>query len=231
MAVALKERIAEEIIPEFANAKKLYKEKDFAKSLKLFEAAANKGCEETFRYLSFIEKEINKDDSKSMYWILENARIGDEYAKYLIEGYMKFGKRRFNLSDSVKLLVFKYYENIPNKTSRDFYHMGEGSGNDYEKRLEYFTEAAKSSDYYGVKSMKEIAEIYYHGDFFKGNTVPKDYSKAIYWFKKVEYLGKSSQYDYDKMVKIYTSGGYGIEKNEQLAAEYKAKYEAVKNEK
>lgn len=98
------------------------------------------------------------------------------------------------------------------------YFNGQGVTQDYSKAMEWYLKAGVGYiASYGGKSQSAIGFMYYNGQ-----GVTKDYVKAKEWFEKSFLRGKESL----KMTAtIYGKGGYGIEREKELAVKYKELYD------
>lgn len=176
---------AEELYQKGCNA---YDENDFEAAFSYYLQAAEMGnteaeCEVGFCYLN--GDGVLDDDHEAAKWFQRAAEKGNMEAQYELGEYYSFYYwKRLSMENA-----FGWYLKAADQGHLDsaykvamMYKAGTGTGQNYEKALEYFMIVANSKgDPFEnpiEKSMKEIGWLYYYGQ-----GVEKDEYTALLWFK------------------------------------------------
>lgn len=101
----------------------------------------------------------------------------------------------------------------------EMYARGHGVTQDYKEALRWFH---KSAEQYNTDAEASIGIMYYYG-----YGVEKDYKQALQWFTGPNDLNNSDALRY--IGEIYLNGGFGVEKNYEIAIKHFYRGATIKN--
>ncbi|GEA05847.1 hypothetical protein KUL42_06080 [Alteromonas sp. KUL42] len=193
-----------------------YINSDIDNAQTLFKRAAEHGSEEAKYYLARIYLYERNDRPEALKVVEELHKAGNVSGTYLL-GKMTFNGWGVEKNEAygIELIQLAAQQGSTHAFAQLGWHYMNGVGveQNYEVAKEFLEKAVSSDGLEAKYAQFNLGWMYYNG-----LGVSKDYQKAMTWFKRSEARGFK---DASSMLgKIYEEGGYGLNKDIELALNY-----------
>lgn len=199
---------------------KYYERKEYEKAIPYFRKAITKNSTMAMYKLGILYYDgsgIEKNTALGIEYLIKASQLGNSDAMRSI-GWLYEGGRAGYAKDYIK--AAEWYQKMIDIAEDDFglVKLGDlyslADNENPQKALEYYEKAAAEGY---LKGIMESANIYYSGQ----GGVPKDFAKAAKYYEQY-YDSKEKNESYiDNLIKIYSNGGHGLEKDKEKAKYWK----------
>lgn len=204
----------------FAIGEKYYDDEDYIKAEEYYKKAAVKGSSNAMYQIGVLYNKggngIAKNHKTAMEWYLKAVEKGNTNAMNQIGWIYQNGQGDY--AKDYKKAAEWYQKRIDNGDKAGFLNLGDlyslPDNSQPQKALGYYEKVAEAEFLRGIL---ETANLYFSGI----GGITKDYAKAAKYYEKYYSFKKENESYIDNLIKMYNSGGNGIEKDKEKAKYWK----------